>query len=212
MSKQRTSPTEDRYRDRINQKWDSISYGTHCVNCAPADCLFYLFVKDGKVVREETAGIIEPVEEGVPDMNPMLCQRGIAWSNELHAPERIRHPLRRTGERGEGKWERISWVEALAETADAMLDAIEEIGTEAIVMELSPEIGASIPGSRFMGVLGGTSLDVDGTINDFITGLQQTFGKFSFSALSPKAIYFMWAWLSPENAACRLASVIFLMC
>jgi DMSO reductase family type II enzyme molybdopterin subunit len=204
MSKQRTPATEDRYRDRVNQKWDSISYGTHCVNCAPADCLFYLFVKDGKVVREETAGIIESVEEGVPDMNPMLCQRGIAWSNELYAPERLRHPLRRAGERGEGKWEQISWDEALKETADALLDAIEEIGPESILMELSPEIGASIPGSRFMGVMGGTSLDVDGTINDFITGLQQTFGKFSFSASIDDAFHTEFTMIFHANPAYTL--------
>ena len=133
------------------------------------------------MVREEVAGVIDPVEPGVPDMNPLLCQRGLAWSRELYAPDRIRHPLRRTGERGEGRWERISWDEALSETADAILDAVEEIGPQAVVMEMSPELAASTPGSRFMGVLGGTSLDVDATINDFVTGLQQTFGKFSFS-------------------------------
>jgi anaerobic selenocysteine-containing dehydrogenase len=177
----KTNATEQRYRERIHQDWDRVSFGTHCVNCVPADCLFYVFVKDGKVVREETAGVIEPVEEGVPDMNPLLCQRGLAWSRELYAPDRIRFPLRRAGERGEGRWERISWEEALAETADAILDAIEEIGPQSVVMEMSPELAASTPGSRFMGALGGTSLDVDATINDFVSGLQLTFGKFSFS-------------------------------
>lgn len=176
-----TNPTEERHREHINQRWDRISYGTHCVNCAPANCLFYVFVKDGRVEREETAGVIEPVEEGVPDMNPLLCQRGLAWSQELYAPERILHPLRRTGERGEGRWERISWDEALTETADAMIDAIEELGPRSVIMEMSPEITASTPAARFMAALGGTTFDVDGTINDFLTGLQQTFGKFSFS-------------------------------
>jgi DMSO reductase family type II enzyme molybdopterin subunit len=173
--------SEERYRERIRGDWDRVTFGTHCVNCAPADCLFYVFVKDGKVVREETAGVIEPVEPGVPDMNPLLCQKGLAWSQELYAPDRLQYPLRRTGERGEGRWERISWDEALEETADAILDACEEIGPESVVMEMSPEIGASVPASRFMGALGGVSFDVDATINDFITGLQQTFGKFSFS-------------------------------
>jgi DMSO reductase family type II enzyme molybdopterin subunit len=175
-----TNPTEERQRERINQKWDRVSYGTHCVNCAPADCLFYVFVKDGKVVREEPMGLLEQTEPGVPDMNPLTCQRGLAWSRELYARDRLRTPLRRLGERGEGRWERISWDEALTEAADAILDAIEEVGPQSVVMEMSPEIGASLPASRFMGTLGGTSLDVDGTINDFMTGLQQTFGKFSF--------------------------------
>ena len=177
----RGAATEERYRKRINQDWDRISFGTHCINCAPANCLFYLFVKDGKVVREETAGLIEPVEPGVPDMNPLVCQKGLAWSRELDAPDRLQYPMRRAGERGEGRWERISWDEALEEVAEAILDAIEEFGPESVVSEMSPEIGASVPSSRFMGTLGGTSFDVDATINDFVTGLQQTFGKFSFT-------------------------------
>jgi anaerobic selenocysteine-containing dehydrogenase len=139
-------------------------------------------VKDGKVVREEVAGVLEPVEPGVPDMNPLLCQKGLAWSRELYAPERLVYPLRRAGERGEGRWERISWDEALAETADAILDAIEDTGPESILMEMSPQIAASMPGARFLGALGGTSLDVDATINDFLSGLELTFGKFSFSS------------------------------
>ena len=114
-------------------------------------------------------------------MNPLLCQKALAWSRELYAPERLLHPLRRVGERGEGRWERISWDEALTETADAILDAIEEVGSRSILMELSPQVAASLPASRFMGALGGTSLDVNATINDFVTGLQLTFGKFSFS-------------------------------
>ena len=68
-----SNATEERYRARIQQDWDRITFGTHCVNCAPSDCLFYVFVKDGKVVREEVAGVLEPVEPGVPDMNPLLC-------------------------------------------------------------------------------------------------------------------------------------------
>jgi len=176
-----SNATEERYRAKVQQEWERISFGTHCVNCIPASCVFYVFVKDGKVVREEVAGVIEPSEPGVPDMNPLLCQKGLAWSRELYAPERLLYPLRRVGERGEARWERISWDEALTETADAILDAIEEVGSQSILMEVSPQIGPSMPSSRFLGAIGGTGLDVNATINDFITGLHLTFGKFSFS-------------------------------
>jgi DMSO reductase family type II enzyme molybdopterin subunit len=63
-----------------------------------------------------------------------------------------------------------------------MLDAIEEAGPQAIVSELSPEIATVAPMARFTGTLGATALDVDATINDFFTGYQQVFGKFSFAA------------------------------
>lgn len=177
----RTNATEERQRKRIAEEWDEAHFGTHCVNCVPGDCPIYVLVKDGKVVREEAAGVREQVEPGVPDMNPMICQKGLAWSLEMEAPERIKYPLRRAGERGEGRWERISWDEALTEVADAMIDAIEEIGPESIVHELSPQIAATGASSRFMGVIGGLVLDVNATINDFHTGYQQTFGKSSFT-------------------------------
>ncbi len=175
------SRTEDAYRRRINVAWDRVAFGTHCVDCFPTNCPLYVFVKDGKVVREESAGVLEPVEPGVPDMNPMGCQKGLAWSRQLYGPDRILYPMRRAGERGEGRWQRISWDEALAETADAILDAIDEIGPQAVVHEVSPEISVVAPAARFMNILGGTALDVDATINDFWAGFHQVFGKFYFA-------------------------------
>ncbi len=172
--------TEERYRRR--QEFDRATFGTHCVNCHPNDCPVYVFAKDGKVIFEEAAAVLGTVEPGVPDMNPMICQKGLAWSRQMDSPDRLLHPLRRAGERGEGRWERISWQEALTETADAMLDAIEEIGPEAIVLEGTPEISATIPAARFMGVFGGTVIDVDATINDFWAGYQAVYGKFTFAS------------------------------
>jgi DMSO reductase family type II enzyme molybdopterin subunit len=176
-----SNPTEDRQRRHIAEEADRAHFGTHCVNCMPGDCPIYVLVKDGKVVREEAAGVVGVVEPGVPDMNPMICQKGLAWSIEHDAEDRIAHPMRRAGERGEGRWERISWDEALTEIAESMIDAIEEVGPEAVVMEMSPQIAATQPSSRFMSALAGQVLDVDSTINDFFTGYQQTFGKFSFT-------------------------------
>lgn len=177
-----TAPTttEERYRRRL--EFDRATFGTHCVNCHPNDCPVYVFAKEGRVVFEEAAAILETVEPGVPDMNPMICQKGLAWSRQLDSPDRILHPLRRAGERGEGRWERITWDEALAEVADAVVDAIADVGPESVVLEGTPEISATIPAARFMGMLGGTVLDVDATINDFWAGLQAVFGKFTFAS------------------------------
>lgn len=170
--------TEDRYRAEVDVEWDNIAMGSHCVDCFPGNCPLYVFVKDGRVVREELAGNLETVEEGVPDMNPMGCQKGVAWSRQLYSPDRILHPLRRAGERGEGKWEEISWEVALDEVADAMVDAIEEIGPESIVHDGSPEIGAIVAAQRFIRSVGGTVLDVNASINDLWPGLHEVLGKF----------------------------------
>jgi len=176
------SRTEDAHRRRANPGWDRVAFGTHCVDCYPNNCPLYVFVKDGKVVREEAAGVIESVEPGVPDMNPMGCQKGASWSQQLHAPDRVLYPMRRAGARGEGRWERIAWDEALTEIADAMIDAIVEVGPSSIVHEVSPEISVVPAAARFMNILGGTALDVNASINDFWAGFHQVFGKSHFGA------------------------------
>ena len=44
-----------------------------------------------------------------------ICARGIAGMNQVYDPDRIRHPMKRDGKRGDGKWEKINWDEALGE-------------------------------------------------------------------------------------------------
>src|SRR3990170_943534 len=85
--------TEDLYRQRW--RWDKVTWATHCVDCYPGNCPYRVFVKDGVILAEEQAGNLPVIEEGVPDMNPMGCQKGAAWSRLLNSPERVLHPLRR---------------------------------------------------------------------------------------------------------------------
>ena len=74
-----TGEWADRYREQW--KWDSVSWGSHSVDCYPGGCPFRVYVRDGKILREEQAGIASPVEPGTPDMNPMGCQKGACWSH-----------------------------------------------------------------------------------------------------------------------------------
>ena len=168
---------EDIYRDKW--KWDSVHWGTHCVDCYPGDCPVRVYVKDGVVWREEQAGTIPTIEEGVPDFNPMGCQKGASWSASLYGPDRVLYPMKRAGERGEGKWNRISWDQALTEIAERMIDAIEDHGSASIVQEGTPEGGGGMAIGRFRSVVGGHYLDLQGSFNDFSIGLYETFGKFS---------------------------------
>ncbi len=175
-SKPGSVATEQRYRSRWS--WDSVSWGTHCVDCYPGNCPYRVYVRDGRVVREESAGSFRTVEEGVPDFNPMGCNKGACWSQQLYDGDRFLHPLRRVGERGSGKWERISWDEACTEVADAMLDVIEAGAPEDIAKEGTPEVATVLPTSRFFGIFGGRQLDLHASFNDFSIGLHETFGKF----------------------------------
>ena len=69
--------------------------------------------------------------EGQPDSIRSLgkiCAKSQAGINQLYDPDRILHPMRRVGKRGEGKWKRISWDEALDEVA-GRLKTLRDDGT-----------------------------------------------------------------------------------
>lgn len=78
-------------------------------------------VKDGRVIKLEG-------NPNDPNSRGHLCARGHAGLNHLYHPERLLYPLKRVGKRGEGKWKRISWDEALDEIA-AKLKAVRESGS-----------------------------------------------------------------------------------
>jgi DMSO reductase family type II enzyme molybdopterin subunit len=144
-----------------------------------------VYVRDGRIVREEQSGTYRTIEEGVPDMNPMGCQKGAAWGTRAQAKDRLLHPMQRRGERGSGKWRKITWDRALSLVADAVLDAIEEVGPASIIHETTPAQGglmAVVAPARFNLLIGGTTLDLEGMINDFNVGQYVTFGKWAVSS------------------------------
>src|SRR5210317_1120410 len=61
-----------------------------------------------------------------------ICPKGAAYSEFVFHPDRLTHPLKRTGKRGEGSWERISWNEALNTIATNLLTVKKKYGAEAI--------------------------------------------------------------------------------
>lgn len=176
------------YRDRWT--WDSVTWGTHCVDCYPGNCPYRVYVRDGAIVREEISGTLPVTVEGVPDRNPMGCQKGAGWSETLRGEERVLFPLKRAGERGEGKWMSISWDQALSEIADGLLDAVEHHGAESVLRLSTPAEGGTAAGwsagRLFSELLRFNATDVNGDINDFSSGQYITWGKFH-SAVSPES-------------------------
>lgn len=96
-----------------------------CGNCHN-NCGVIASVQDGVVI-----GI-----EGDPD-HPFnkgaMCGKGQSFLDVLYSPDRLQYPMKRTGERGEGKWERIEWDEALQTIADRLNEVKEKYGPEALI-------------------------------------------------------------------------------
>jgi anaerobic selenocysteine-containing dehydrogenase len=79
---------------------------TVCNLCGLSGCGMKITVQDGKVVQVKG-------DKDHPENRGALCIKGQAVIDILYAPDRLKYPLRRVGQRGEGKWERITWDEAL---------------------------------------------------------------------------------------------------
>jgi anaerobic selenocysteine-containing dehydrogenase len=97
-------------------------------------CALHVHVRNGKAVRL------------TPDPNFYIkpCLRGYSRIQGTYDPDRLKYPFKRVGERGEGKWERISWDEALGLVAENLAKVRDEYGAEA-VMFLNGAILSQIP-------------------------------------------------------------------
>ena len=117
------------------REWERVVKVTCRNNCwYQRACSFNAYVRDGLVLHQEQSGVYPPFRDPmVPDRNPRGCQKGAVYFHRMYDPTRVRYPLKRLGERGEGKWQRISWKQALSEIADTMLDVLVTDGPEAIV-------------------------------------------------------------------------------
>ncbi len=177
---------EDVYRQKWT--WDRVVKGTHIrTNCIAA-CSWNLFVKDGIVWREEQNAVYEPSAPAVPDMNPRGCQKGGCYSQLMYEPSRLKYPMRRAGERGAGKWVRMSWDEALTQIADKMLDVALRDGPDCVVYDhgtTNIDFGTGTAAEiRFFNLFGATTMDSWAGVGDLPMGCIQTWGHFNADGTS----------------------------
>ena len=85
-------------------------------------------VRDGRIVRLEADDRPDVLE--APQLR--ACARGRAYLRRQYHPDRLLHPLKRVGKRGEGRFERVSWDEALDLVASEMRRVRETYGSGAL--------------------------------------------------------------------------------
>lgn len=98
---------------------------THCARMDHGGCAILVGVQNGKIVKVK----------GDPDgyfNKGYICPKGVVSPDRLTHPDRLKYPLKRIGKRGGGKWERISWEEALHYTADSLNKIKEEYGSKSV--------------------------------------------------------------------------------
>lgn len=104
---------------------------TFCAMCGPsAGCGIYAFVKDGRFTH--VCGMAEsPVNKGG------VCVKGQAAPEWVYSPDRLTQPLLRKGPKGSGKFQAISWDEAVDRIAERLLEQKIQYGPESLAI-LSP--------------------------------------------------------------------------
>ncbi len=95
-----------------------------CTFCA-GNCGVLVHVRDGKIVKIE-GNKDHPISRG------FVCQRITHAADWLYHPDQLKYPLKRAGARGEARWERITWDQALDEIAARLFELKETYGPETL--------------------------------------------------------------------------------
>jgi Tat-targeted selenate reductase subunit YnfE len=88
---------------------DKVVWGACSVNCG-SRCALRLHVRDNEVYWVETDNTGDDI---YGNHQVRACLRGRSIRRRINHPDRLNYPMKRVGKRGEGKFERISWDEAL---------------------------------------------------------------------------------------------------
>jgi len=119
-----------------------------CQACMGTPCPIRAKVIDGRVVKVEG--------QKIPGIEGRLCAKGHALIDQLYRPDRLKYPMRRVGKKGEGKFKRITWDEALTEIAAALKKYRDEGHPEYVHMVFGCGHIGNIPMYRYFSKVYGT--------------------------------------------------------
>ena len=152
---------------------DEIVWSQCHVNCG-GRCIFQYHVKEGKIAYLET--------DNIGDANGIqarACLRGRSIRRCINSPDRLMHPMKRVGKRGEGKFEQISWDEAIDTIAEKLKYTIDTYGNEAVFIKHDNGNFSITSGTmaRLMNSCGGF-LDAynNYSTSNMVEGIKYTFG------------------------------------
>ena len=115
---------------------DKVVWGACSVNCG-SRCALRSHVRDNEVYWVETDNTGDDV---YGNHQVRACLRGRSIRRRINHPDRLNYPMKRVGKRGEGKFERISWDEALNTIAGSLKGIVEKYGNEAVYINYSSGI------------------------------------------------------------------------
>jgi len=118
-------------------------------------CGLRAHVKDGILTKVEPADFPEQKYRHI-------CARGLSTIRMVYHPDRLKYPMKRVGERGQGKWARISWDEALDTIAHKIREISERYGPRSLLWCVAPLGGLDLTYASLAGSLGGSFVSIIG--------------------------------------------------
>ena len=179
-----TNYTEDMYRNEFGFTRGNIEdtgFAYHCVNCQ-GNCAWEVWSHNGVVTRENQSARYPSINAKIPDFNPRGCNKGVQHSQVMYEKDRILYPMRRVGERGEGKWERITWDDAAEEVCQKIFDVMtdEDRGPDKLMVHAGTGLltegrrGAPL---RFSTQLGAIRIYPSSYLGDMFSGAAVAYGE-----------------------------------
>ena len=127
-----------------------------CPHDCPDRCSWQVKVEDGAAV-ELVGDKLQPFTRGV------LCAKVDHYLDRVYSPDRVLHPLRRVGAKGDGKFERVGWDEAITDVAARLRSLIDQHGATTVLpysyMGTQGIVQTSSLDRRFFARLGATRLE-----------------------------------------------------
>ncbi len=132
-----------------------VRVGCPAHNCG-GRCLLRVWVRDGMITRIETD---DRPGDTVADPQLRACMRGRSYRHRQDHPDRLKYPMKRTGERGAGEFRRISWDEATDLVAQHLVRVREQYGNTSLYIPYGTgsynQLGGKWPADRLLNLFGG---------------------------------------------------------
>ena len=166
---------------------------TICFECH-SRCGVFLEVEDGKLVGIKG-------DKDHPFSHGYTCPKGQAAREIIYHPDRITHPLRRVGEKGEGKFEKISWDEALDTISERLIKFRDQFGAESVVFGQGTTRGLPPWINRFLTLFGSPnySAPANYSLGPIIMGMSAVCGTFPGADFASSKCIVLWGH-NPEQS------------
>lgn len=103
-----------------------VKYTADCM--CPAECGLEMWVKDGKIAKIYG-------NKAVPMNVGTACAKGASGQQLVYSPYRLKYPMLRVGNRGEGKFKRVTWDEAIDHVGRKLTEVKRKYGAESVMMD-----------------------------------------------------------------------------